>query len=133
VKTKSATELKDYPKGIQKTQCSRKVKYNFGKNKNNSIMKTALIIGSRINWFSIIEYLLESSYDKVIAFVKRYWKNTCQTQHIIDFDKPESYQNLVVGDDFLPLVRLSKAGSKEALEKSIWISAAVCRFCFKKT
>jgi hypothetical protein len=24
----------------------RKVKYNFGKNKNNSIMKTALIIGS---------------------------------------------------------------------------------------
>jgi hypothetical protein len=24
----------------------KKVKYNFGKNKNNSIMKTALIIGS---------------------------------------------------------------------------------------
>jgi hypothetical protein len=37
----------------------RKVKYNFGKNKNNSIMKTALIIGSWINRFSIIEILLE--------------------------------------------------------------------------
>jgi hypothetical protein len=37
-------------------------------------------------------------------------KNTHKlTQHIIDFDKPESYQNLVVGDDFsAPLVRLSK-------------------------
>jgi hypothetical protein len=37
--------LKDYLKGPAKLS-SRKVKYNFGKNKNNSIMKTALIIGS---------------------------------------------------------------------------------------
>jgi hypothetical protein len=29
-----------------KTPVVEKVKYNFGKNKNNSIMKTALIIGS---------------------------------------------------------------------------------------
>jgi hypothetical protein len=48
VKTKSATELKDYPKGPAKNSSSRKVKYNFGKKKNNSIMKTALIIGSRL-------------------------------------------------------------------------------------
>jgi hypothetical protein len=43
-KTKAATKnrLKDYLREIQNS--SRKVKYNFGKNKNNSIMKTALII-----------------------------------------------------------------------------------------
>jgi hypothetical protein len=34
-----------------KNSSGRKVKYNFGRTKNNSIMKTALIIGS--GWFPI--------------------------------------------------------------------------------
>jgi hypothetical protein len=42
------------------------------------------------------------------------------TQHIIDFDKPESYQNLVVGDDFSTIgTTIKNAGSKKHLEKSI--------------
>jgi NAD dependent epimerase/dehydratase family enzyme len=62
-------------------------------------MKTALIIGSTGLIGSIIRNLLESAdYDKVI-FLKRDTTHKL-TQHIIDFDKPESYQNLVVGDFF---------------------------------
>jgi NAD dependent epimerase/dehydratase family enzyme len=98
-------------------------------------MKTALIIGSTgLIGSQLLKSFRESTaYDKVIAFVKEIRENTHKlTQHIIDFDKPESYQNLVVGDDFSTLVRLSKMQEVKHLEKSILISAAVCRFCFKK-
>jgi aromatic ring-opening dioxygenase LigB subunit len=45
-----------------------------------------------------------AAYDKVIAFERDTGKTHAKlTQHIIDFDKPESYQNLVVGDDSAPL------------------------------
>jgi hypothetical protein len=46
-------------------------------------------------------------------------KHAKLTQHIIDFDKPESYQNLVVGDDFFCTIgtTIKNAGSKEAFRK----------------
>jgi uncharacterized protein YbjT (DUF2867 family) len=86
-------------------------------------MKTALIIGSTgLIGSQLLEILLESAdYDKVIAFVKRDTGKTHAklTQHIIDFDKPESYQNLVVGDDFFCTIgtTIKNAGSKEAFRK----------------
>jgi uncharacterized protein YbjT (DUF2867 family) len=86
-------------------------------------MKTALIIGSTgLIGSKLLDNLLESpAYDKVITFVKRDTgkTHTKLTQHIIDFDKPESYQNLVVGDDFFCTIgtTIKKAGSKEAFRK----------------
>ena len=86
-------------------------------------MKTALIIGSTgLIGSELLDTLLESpAYDKVITFVKRDTGKTHAklTQHIIDFDKPESYQNLVVGDDFFCTIgtTIKKAGSKEAFRK----------------
>ena len=66
--------------------------------------------------------LLDSNdYLKVITFVKRDTgiKHPKLTQHIIDFDKPETYKDLVVGDDFFCTIgtTIKKAGSKEAFRK----------------
>lgn len=86
-------------------------------------MKTALIIGSTgLIGSQLLQLLLESDYySTVITFVKRdvgiqYPK---LKQHIIDFDKPESYQDLVEGDDFFCTIgtTINKAGSKEAFRK----------------
>jgi hypothetical protein len=75
-------ELKLITKPSFKRTCQnssgRKVKYNFGKNKNN-YENCFNYRKYWINRFSIIRNLLESAdYDKVIAFVKRYGKNTRQ-------------------------------------------------------
>ena len=86
-------------------------------------MKTALIIGSTgLIGSQLLEILLENTnYDKVIAFVKRDTGKTHAklTQHIIDFDKPETYKELVVGDDIFCTIgtTIKKAGSKEAFRK----------------
>ncbi len=86
-------------------------------------MKTALIIGSTgLIGSQLLNLLLESqNYDKVITFVKRDTgiKHPKLTQHIIDFDKPETYKDLVVGDDFFCTIgtTIKKAGSKEAFRK----------------
>ena len=86
-------------------------------------MKTALVIGSSgLIGSHLLNLLLESShYDKVVTFVKRDTgiKHPKLTQHIIDFDKPETYKNLVVGDDFFCVIgtTIKKAGSKEAFRK----------------
>ncbi|MBG6111424.1 uncharacterized protein YbjT (DUF2867 family) [Flavobacterium sp. CG_23.5] len=86
-------------------------------------MKTALIIGSTgLIGARLLNLLLESSdYEKVVTFVKRDTgiKHPKLTQHIIDFDKPESYKELVVGDDFFCTIgtTINKAGSKEAFRK----------------
>ena len=86
-------------------------------------MKTALIIGSTgLIGSQLLEILLENTnYDKVIAFVKRDTGKTHSklTQHIIDFDKPETYKELVVGDDIFCTIgtTIKKAGSKEAFRK----------------
>jgi uncharacterized protein YbjT (DUF2867 family) len=86
-------------------------------------MKTALIIGSTgLIGSQLLDILLESAaYNQVIAFVKRDTGKTHSklTQHIIDFENPESYQNLVVGDDFFCTIgtTIKKAGSKIAFKK----------------
>ena len=86
-------------------------------------MKTALIIGSTgLIGSELLNLLLDSNdYLKVITFVKRDTgiKHPKLTQHIIDFDKPETYKELVVGDDFFCTIgtTIKKAGSKEAFRK----------------
>ncbi len=86
-------------------------------------MKTALIIGSTgLIGSQLLELLLESPiYEKVTVFVKR--DNGIQhpklTQHIIDFDKPETYKELVIGDDFFCTIgtTIKNAGSQDAFRK----------------
>lgn len=86
-------------------------------------MKTALIIGSTgLIGSELLNLLLESShYAKIITFVKRDTgiKHPKLTQHIIDFDKPETYKELVVGDDFFCTIgtTIKKAGSKKDFRK----------------
>ena len=86
-------------------------------------MKTALIIGSTgLIGSELLNLLLDSNdYLKVIAFVKRDTgiKHPKLTQHIIDFDTPETYKELVVGDDFFCTIgtTIKKAGSKEDFRK----------------
>lgn len=86
-------------------------------------MKTALIIGSTgLIGAQLLQLLLGSQeYDKVITFVKRDAgiKHPKLIQYIIDFDKPETYQDFVKGDDFFCTIgtTIKKAGSKPAFKK----------------
>lgn len=86
-------------------------------------MKTALIIGSTgLIGAQLLQLLLGSQeYDKVITFVKRDAgiKHPKLIQYIIDFDKPETYQDFVKGDDFFCTIgtTIKKAGSKLAFKK----------------
>ena len=86
-------------------------------------MKTALIIGSTgLIGSQLLELLLESQeYEKVITFVKRDTgiKHKKLSQHIVDFDNPETYKDLVIGDDFFCTIgtTIKKAGSQEAFRK----------------
>lgn len=86
-------------------------------------MKTALIIGSTgLIGAQLLQLLLESQeYEKVITFVKRDAgiQHPKLIQYIIDFDKPETYQDFVKGDDFFCTIgtTIKKAGSKPAFKK----------------
>ncbi|MBW4359996.1 NAD(P)H-binding protein [Flavobacterium taihuense] len=86
-------------------------------------MKTALIIGSTgLIGSQLLQLLLKSDqYSKVITFVKRDTgiQHPKLKQHIIDFDKPENYHDLVEGDDFFCTIgtTINKAGSKEAFRR----------------
>lgn len=86
-------------------------------------MKTAIIIGSTgLIGSYLLNLILDSNdYLNVITFVKRDTgiKHKKLTQHIIDFDKPETYKALVVGDDFFCTIgtTIKKAGSQEAFRK----------------
>jgi uncharacterized protein YbjT (DUF2867 family) len=86
-------------------------------------MKTALIIGSTgLVGSQLLHLLLESSiYDKVIVFVKREIaiSHPKLIVYNIDFDKPESYQDFVKGDDFFCTIgtTIKKAGSQIAFKK----------------
>jgi uncharacterized protein YbjT (DUF2867 family) len=86
-------------------------------------VKTALIIGSTgLIGSQLLNLLLESpNYARVITFVKRDTgiKHPKLTQHIIDFDKPETYKELVVGDDFFCTIgtTIKKVGSQKAFRK----------------
>ena len=86
-------------------------------------MKTALVIGSTgLIGSKLLNLLLESDeYSKVIAFAKRDIgiNHAKLTQHIIDFDKPETYKELIVGDDFFCTIgtTIKNAGSQQAFRK----------------
>jgi uncharacterized protein YbjT (DUF2867 family) len=86
-------------------------------------LKTAIIIGSTgLIGSQLLQLLLKSeNYSTVITFVKRDTgiQHPKLKQHIIDFDKPESYQDLVEGDDFFCTIgtTIKKAGSQEAFRK----------------
>ena len=86
-------------------------------------MKTALIIGSTgLIGSHLLDLLLESQeYEKIITFVKRDSgiQHPKLKQHIIDFDKPDTYKELVVGDDFFCSIgtTIKKAGSQDAFRK----------------
>ena len=86
-------------------------------------MKTAVIIGSTgLIGSQLVNLLLESNqYEKVIAFVKRDAgiSNPKFVQHIIHFDNPIRYKDLIVGDDFFCTIgtTIKTAGSKEAFRK----------------
>ena len=86
-------------------------------------MKSALIIGSTgLIGSELVNLLLDSNdYTKVITFVKRDSgiKHPKLTQYVIDFDKPETYKDLVVGDDFFCTIgtTIKKAGSQDAFRK----------------
>lgn len=83
-------------------------------------MKTALIIGSTgLIGSQLLALILESPhYEKVITFVKRDSgiHHPKLKQHIIDFDNPESYKELIVGDDLYCTIgtTIKNAGSREA-------------------
>lgn len=86
-------------------------------------MKTALIIGSTgLIGSQLLQLLLESTeYSTVITFVKRDSgiQHLKLKQHIIDFDQPETYKELVAGDDFFCAIgtTIKNAGSQEAFRK----------------
>jgi uncharacterized protein YbjT (DUF2867 family) len=86
-------------------------------------VKTALVIGSTgLIGSQLLELLLESpAYEKVIVFVKRDSgiQHPKLTQHIIAFDKPETYKELVIGDDFFCTIgtTIKNAGSQGAFRK----------------
>ncbi len=86
-------------------------------------MKTALVIGSTgLIGSELLKILLESpDYIQVVTFVKRDLgiRHPKLTQNIIDFDKPETYKELVVGDDFFCTIgtTIKKAESKKAFRK----------------
>lgn len=86
-------------------------------------MKTVLIIGSTgLIGAQLLELLLESTvYEKVIVFVKRDSgiQHPKLRQHIIAFDKPETYKELVIGDDFFCTIgtTIKNAKSQDAFRK----------------
>ncbi len=85
-------------------------------------MKTALIIGSTgLTGSHLLQQLLESNqYDKVISFSREVEvKHPKLVNHIVDFDKPDEYCDLVKGDDFFCTIgtTIKKAGSEEAFRK----------------
>ncbi|MDU1889445.1 MAG: NAD(P)H-binding protein [Dysgonomonas sp.] len=85
--------------------------------------KTAIIIGSTgLTGSYLLKTLLASDvYEKVVSFVRRDSKisHPKLTQHVVDFDNPESYQNLIEGNDLFCCMgtTIKKAGSEEAFEK----------------
>jgi len=86
-------------------------------------MKTALIIGSTgLVGHQLLQMLLHSQdYHRVISFVRKPTGVHHQklVEKVIDFDKPETFESLVQGEDFFCALgtTIQKAKSKEAFEK----------------
>lgn len=85
--------------------------------------KTAVIIGSSgLTGTHLLKILLTSDiYEKVIAFVRSGSKisHPKLIQHVVDFDNPDTYQDLIEGNDMFCCLgtTIKKAGSQEAFEK----------------
>ncbi|MFT5168150.1 MAG: hypothetical protein ACI8P3_003389 [Saprospiraceae bacterium] len=85
--------------------------------------KTAILFGaSGLVGRHCLDFLLASStYDKVLVFVRRKLKieHDKLVQQVIDFDKLETYENLIAGDDLFCCLgtTMKKAGSKEAFKR----------------
>lgn len=86
-------------------------------------MKTALIIGSTgLIGAQLLQNLLDNTdYEKVITFNRADTgiKHPKLSEKIIDFDKPETYENSIKGDDFFCTIgtTIKQAGSKESFKK----------------
>ncbi len=82
--------------------------------------KTAVVFGATglIGGFVVKMLLAHEAYEKVLVFSRRKLdlESDKLAQHIIDFQKPDTYQHLIKGDDlFICLgTTMRKAGSKEA-------------------
>ncbi len=83
-------------------------------------MKTALLIGASglVGSHVLDQLLLDKRYNKVVVFSRRSINKTHAklTEHLIDFDKIQSWQHHLVGDDLFSTMgtTLKKAGSKAA-------------------
>lgn len=81
--------------------------------------KTAIILGSTgLTGSFLLNILLNSEeYTSVVTFVRKITgtSHPKMTEHVINFDKPDEYKNLVVGDDLFCCLgtTIKKAGSKE--------------------
>ncbi len=86
-------------------------------------MKTALMIGSTgLIGYHLLELLLHSNdYEKVITFVKRDTgiKHPKFTHHIVDFNKPETFKDSIIGDNlYCPIcTTIYTAGRNAAFRK----------------
>jgi uncharacterized protein YbjT (DUF2867 family) len=83
-------------------------------------VKTAIVIGATgLVGTQLVRLLLTDNYfKKVIVFVRRSTeiRDTKFEEHIIDFDKPESWQHLVKGDVLFSTLgtTIKQAGSQQA-------------------
>lgn len=85
--------------------------------------KTALLLGASglVGGFCLRLLLEHDAYGKVVAFTRRKLPLTHPKlqQHVVDFDRPESFTRLLKGDDLYCCLgtTLAKAGSKAAFFK----------------
>lgn len=86
-------------------------------------MKTAIVIGASglVGSFVTLKLLDDNLYDKVKVFVRRSLevKHVKLDEHIINFEKIESWKDLLKGDELYSALgtTIKKAGSKEAQYK----------------
>lgn len=85
--------------------------------------KTAIILGSTgLTGSNLLKILLQSEiYSKVAIFVRKEIKisHPKLVQYTVDFDNPDSYQDLIDADDLFCCLgtTIRKAGTEEAFEK----------------
>lgn len=93
------------------------------RNQKVEMAKTAIIIGSTgLTGSQLLKTLLSSNvYEKVISFVRKETKisHPKLVQHVVDFADPESYEELIEGNDMFCCMgtTIKKAGTEEAFEK----------------
>ena len=85
--------------------------------------KTALVFGATglVGQHLVHFLLLHPAYEKVVVFVRKPIpeEHPKLVQHVVDFDRPESFRQLIKGDDLFCCLgtTMGKAGSKEAFFK----------------